>query len=122
MVCHEQNVCMEPFATNLRRRAERLGISNAEVARRAGLSDRRYGNYVSGRREPDLSTLVRIANVLGTSVDELIGMNLDEQVRTSEELFQERIVAAVQALRSDDLQRVAIMIEALACARNDAAA
>jgi transcriptional regulator with XRE-family HTH domain len=113
---------MEPFATNLRRRAERLGISNAEVARRAGLSDRRYGNYISGRREPDLSTLVRIANVLGTSVDELIGMNLDEQVRTSEELFQERIVAAVQALRSDDLQRVAIMIEALASARNDAAA
>jgi transcriptional regulator with XRE-family HTH domain len=113
---------MEPFATNLRRRAEQLGISNAEVARRAGLSDRRYGNYISGRREPDLSTLVRIANVLGTSVDELVGMNLSEQVRTTEELFQERIMAAIKALRSDDLQRVAIMIEALASARGNAAA
>jgi transcriptional regulator with XRE-family HTH domain len=122
VVCHEQNVGMEPFATNLRRRAEQLGISNAEVARRAGLSDRRYGNYISGRREPDLSTLVRIAKVLGTRVDELIGMNPGDQVRTSEELFQERIIAAVQALRSDDLQRVAIMIEALASARKDAAA
>jgi transcriptional regulator with XRE-family HTH domain len=122
VVCHEQNVGMEPFATNLRRRAEQLGISNAEVARRAGLSDRRYGNYISGRREPDLSTLVRIANVLGTSVDELIGTNPGDQVRTSGELFQERIIAAVQALRSDDLQRVAIMIEALASARKDAAA
>ncbi|WP_248449167.1 helix-turn-helix domain-containing protein [Sinorhizobium meliloti] len=113
---------MEPFATNLRRRAEQLGISNAEVARRAGLSDRRYGNYISGRREPDLSTLVRIANVLGASVDELVGMNLSEQVRTTEELFQERIMAAIKALRSDDLQRVAIMIEALASARGNAAA
>jgi transcriptional regulator with XRE-family HTH domain len=122
VVCHEQNVGMEPFATNLRRRAEQLGISNAEVARRAGLSDRRYGNYISGRREPDLSTLVRIANVLGASVDELVGMNLSEQVRTTEELFQERIMAAIKALRSDDLQRVAIMIEALASARGNAAA
>lgn len=105
---------MEPFATNLRLRAEQLGISNAEVARRAGLSDRRYGNYVSGRREPDLSTLVRIASVLAITVDELVGSTSNDGVRTSEEVFQERIASALQALRADDLQRLAVMIEALA--------
>jgi transcriptional regulator with XRE-family HTH domain len=108
---------MEPFATNLRRRAEKLGISNAEVARRANLSDRRYGNYVSGRREPDLATLIRIAGVLGASVDELVGSNLDERIETKDELFQERIHAAVRALGYSDLQRVAVMIEALVMAR-----
>lgn len=105
---------MERFATNLRRRAEQLGISNAEVARRAGLSDRRYGNYVSGRREPDLSTLVRIASVLAITVDELVGSTPSKDVRTTEEMFQERIASALQALRADDLQRLAVMIEALA--------
>ncbi|QRY70599.1 helix-turn-helix domain-containing protein (plasmid) [Ensifer sp. PDNC004] len=108
---------METFALNLKRRAEQLGISNAEVARRAGLSDRRYGNYVSGVREPDLSTLVRIADVLGSSVDELLGVNpTDNTIRTIEEQFQDRITVALKALKSEDLQRLVLMIEALASA------
>jgi transcriptional regulator with XRE-family HTH domain len=117
--CHEQNVGMEPFATNLRRRAEKLGISNAEVARRADLSDRRYGNYVSGRREPDLATLIRIARVLGVSVDELVASSLDERKGTAEELLQERINVALRALGYDDLQRLTVMVEALAMTRRD---
>lgn len=112
---------MESFAANLRRRAAQLGISNAEVARRAGLSDRRYGNYVSGRREPDLSTLVRIASVLAVSVDELVGLADASEVRTSEEIFQERIISALHALQSDDLQRLVVMIEALASESRNAA-
>lgn len=106
---------MELFATNLRRRAEELGISNAEVARRAGLSERRYGNYVSGRREPDLATLVKIASVLATTPNDLLtkaDFTIAEEGRT-----QERAVAALAALHADDLDRVVIMIEALAASR-----
>ncbi len=113
---------MEPFATNLRQRAEQLGISNAKVARRAGQSDRRYGNYVSGRREPDLSTLIRIARVLGVNGDELVGASLEGQVGTPEAVFQERINAALRVLGYDDLQRGAVMVEALAMAQSAAVA
>ncbi|WP_409566173.1 helix-turn-helix domain-containing protein [Rhizobium leguminosarum] len=109
-----KNVVMEPFSSNLKRRAEQLGISNAEVARRAGLSDRRYGNYITGRREPDLATLVRIASVLDVSIDELLGNNAEENVRTTDELFHERLAVALKALQSDDLRRLVVMIEALA--------
>jgi transcriptional regulator with XRE-family HTH domain len=63
---------MTPFAENLRRRAAALKLSNAEVARRAGLLERRYGNYITGEREPDLKGLVRIAAVLQTSIDDLL--------------------------------------------------
>ena len=106
---------MELFAANLRKRAEELGISNAEVARRAGLSERRYGNYVSGRREPDLATLVRIAFVLATTPNDLLG----SQVLKKEpaDLAQQRAMVALAALKSDDLERVAIMVEALATKR-----
>ncbi|MGM4913353.1 helix-turn-helix domain-containing protein [Rhizobium sp. 768_B6_N1_8] len=48
---------METFSSNLKRRAEQLGISNAEVARRVDLSERRYSNYISGTRKPDLARL-----------------------------------------------------------------
>lgn len=110
---------MDTFASNLKRRAEQLGISNAEVARRVGLSDRRYGNYINGRREPDLSTLIRIAAILGTTVDELLATSEENgKVRTVEEQFQDRIASALKALKSDDLQRLVVMIEALASTKN----
>ncbi|MBW9114573.1 helix-turn-helix transcriptional regulator [Rhizobium cauense] len=111
---------MDPFSTNLKRRAEQLGITNAEVARRAGLSDRRYGNYVNGVREPDLATLVRIATILETSVDELLGLRGEERVRSVEEVFQERISSALKALHEQDLAQLVVMIEALAKAKGKA--
>lgn len=90
-------------------------MSNAEVARRAGLSERRYGNYVSGRREPDLATLVRIASVLATTPNDLL---IDRIVSpTPEEFFRQRAVAAFAALRKDDVEIVTIMVEALAAER-----
>ncbi|MCO5158490.1 MAG: helix-turn-helix transcriptional regulator [Aquamicrobium sp.] len=108
---------MELFASNLRKRAEELGISHAEVARRAGLSETRYGNYVSGRREPDLATLVRIASVLATTPDILLIDQQDSVVQSPRQLALARIDAASMALRDDDLERVVVMIEALAAAR-----
>jgi transcriptional regulator with XRE-family HTH domain len=106
---------MELFAANLRKRAEELGISNAEVARRAGLRERRYGNYVSGRREPDLATLVRIASVLATTPNDLLTTHAS--ARTSDELARQRATAAFASLSPDDLERIVIMVEALAAAR-----
>ena len=72
-VYREQSVLMDIFANRLRERAAQLGISNAEAARRSGLDERRYAHYVTGRREPDLETLVRIARALGTSPSWLLG-------------------------------------------------
>lgn len=108
---------MELFAANLRKRAEELGISNAEVARRAGLSERRYGNYVSGRREPDLATLVRIAAVLVATPNDLLSDQADRIQQSQELRVRDRIAAATAALHHDDLERVAIMLEALAAVR-----
>jgi transcriptional regulator with XRE-family HTH domain len=104
---------MEPFASNLRKRAEALGISQAEAARRVGLSERRYGNYVSGRREPDLATLVRIAEVLGTTPNKLLGA---EQAGPAgpKATAKERIAAAMAVLPTPDLERLAVMVAALA--------
>lgn len=64
---------MDEFAKNLKLRAQTLEMSNAEVAERAQLDTRRYGHYVTGRSEPDLATLGRIAQVLKTTPNELLG-------------------------------------------------
>ncbi|HZI75445.1 MAG TPA: helix-turn-helix transcriptional regulator [Gemmatimonadales bacterium] len=63
---------MEIFAQRIRERARELGLSDAEVARRAGLSERRYGYYSTGEREPNLATLVRICEVLAATPNDLL--------------------------------------------------
>lgn len=63
---------MELFCQQLRLHARKLGLSSAEVARRAGISERRYAYYVTGDREPDLRTLLRISIVLGVTPNDLL--------------------------------------------------
>jgi transcriptional regulator with XRE-family HTH domain len=63
---------MDLFAKRLRERARQLELTDAEVARRAGLSERRYGHYVRGARQPDFQTLVRICAALDTTPNDLL--------------------------------------------------
>ncbi|MCJ8145112.1 helix-turn-helix transcriptional regulator [Ancylobacter sp. A5.8] len=109
---------MDIFASNLKKRAEELGISNAEVARRAGLSERRYGNYVSGRREPDLATLVAIARVLETSPDNLL--SYDSQTSPiGLSIPKQRIRSASNALSDEEAELIAVMVEAVSAKRRN---
>lgn len=104
---------MTPFAKNIRARAEALALSNAEVARRAGLPERRYGNYATGRREPDLATLVKIATVLGVSVDALLDNDEAGRKSTAADLLKERLAAAVVAMAKADLESLVASAEAV---------
>jgi transcriptional regulator with XRE-family HTH domain len=63
---------MEALSSRLRElRGER---SQAAFARELGITQQRYANYESGIREPDLTTLCRIAALTTGSVDELLGV------------------------------------------------
>ncbi|NYZ14813.1 helix-turn-helix transcriptional regulator [Azospirillum sp. RWY-5-1] len=108
---------MEGLGDRLRVRALALGLSDAEVARRSGLDSRRYGHYVRGLHEPDLGTLVRIAEVLGTTPDGLllsaprpmsVGRELPERVAR-----MARLLAMADVLDDDDLDLAAEQVEAL---------
>lgn len=48
------------------------GWSQAELARRIGVSTSAVGMYEQGRREPSLGLLVRLAQELGTTTDYLL--------------------------------------------------
>lgn len=49
-----------------------LKMSQAELARRCGVTQAAISKYEDGKREPSLAMLKKIAAVLGVSVDELI--------------------------------------------------
>ena len=48
------------------------GLSQAELAKRLGISPSAMGMYEQGRREPSVQTLVSLSRELGTSTDFLL--------------------------------------------------
>jgi transcriptional regulator with XRE-family HTH domain len=102
----EQNVRMQQFGNNLRRRAKELGLTDAEVARRVGISERRYGFYVTGDREPDLATLLRIADIVQADADRLL-RPWDQVEPSKTDRLRAQIQSSAAALPEDRLQLLA---------------
>jgi len=107
---------MDLFAANLRARAAALNLSNAEAARRAGLNERRYFHYVSGAREPDLATLVKIAKALGTTPDALLGVKREPEELgepTPRSRLIDRMVSAVNNLGDYEMEIAVLQVEVI---------
>lgn len=58
----------------LRRQREAMGMTVAQLASQIDVSRNTLTNYESGKTEPSASDLVRLADVLGCSVAELLGV------------------------------------------------
>lgn len=102
---------MKGLGERLRARARRLGWSDSEVARRVGLAQTRYANYVIDKHEPDLTTLLRICAVLETSVAEMLDDPSPAGGDTAE--LRSRIVSALERLDGGSLAAAAVVIEGL---------
>ena len=102
---------MEGLGDRLRARARDLGWSDAEVARRVGLKQTRYANYVTDRHEPDLATFMRICSVLGASASDLLGQNIvdaDDAAR-----LRRKVEAAMAALDPASLAVLVMVVDGL---------
>ncbi len=106
---------MQVLGEQLRRRARELDLRDAEVARRAGLGPRRYGNYVTGSREPDLQTLVRICKVLTTTPDQLLGFGDTKpgRKRSERDRLIDKLVAAAELLSDAQLRQAVRHLEVI---------
>ena len=70
------NSKMEVFAKNLKRERLFNGLTQQQFAEQLGIPLRRYQKYESvgkGSRTPDLELIVKIAETLKTTTDELLG-------------------------------------------------
>jgi transcriptional regulator with XRE-family HTH domain len=102
---------MTQLGTQLRVRARDLGLADAEVARRAGLTERRYGHYVSGTREPNLATLLRICQVLRATPNELLGVGAPVARPNQRDRMLARLAAAATGLRIEDLGLLTSLVD-----------
>ena len=108
---------MDTFSQRLRERAAQLGISNAEAAQKVGLDERRFAHYASGRREPDLTTLVMIAERLGCTPNWLLGVPDDRTTAFADPMLADRLLNAGAGMNASELRSFVIQAEAVAASR-----
>lgn len=105
---------MDVLAQNLRARGRELGLADAEIARRCGLSQARYQHYVVGRRTPDFQTFLRICDVLGTTPNALLGFEPSMEVLSERARLLNRAEVALRSLPDDRLQMAVRLVDSLA--------
>lgn len=86
---------------------KKMGKKQEEVAKELGLNVRTYQNYEIGRRQPDFSTLIQLADFFNVSLDELferenckfINLNLIEEK-------QKNVIEMIMKLNKENLNSV----------------
>lgn len=64
------------------------GLTQHQLANELGISQQAYARYESGDREPNIATLIELANYFDVSVDYLIGkepMKIEQQIDPPED-------------------------------------
>ena len=61
------------FHESLKRHRLNAGLTQVEVAKEIGISPRAYQHYETGTREPNITALIKFADLFDISLDELIG-------------------------------------------------
>jgi transcriptional regulator with XRE-family HTH domain len=64
------------FNECLKHQREISGYTQKQVAELLKIAPRSYQRYELGEREPNIETLVQIANLFNISLDDLVGRNL----------------------------------------------
>lgn len=63
----------------LRELMEKSGLTQQKVAYDLRISPQAVSHYITGRREPDFETLIRIANYFNVSTDYLLGRDVPDE-------------------------------------------
>ena len=96
---------MSDFAANLRKFRKRKNYSQAVLAKELNYGHTTIANYESGRNEPSIDDLIKMANALDISLDELVGKNPSKK----EECFLHEF----QKLSPKNQNRILDLIKAL---------
>jgi transcriptional regulator with XRE-family HTH domain len=98
------------FGERLRKIRERQELKQSDLARRSGLTPAAISQLESGQREPNFSTIIRLANALGTTPNDLLDMGAEISGDPSiQALFRE-----VSKLEREDFDAVKAFAQFLA--------
>lgn len=91
---------------------KRLGLTQAEVAERAGLSDRTYADIERGGVNMRIETFLRICQTLSVSPDDILLEEHPSAALQQEELLR-RLTLCTPAQRETALRLLAVYLDSL---------
>jgi len=77
----------------------RRGLTQVQLAKRSGISANHISHFEAGKRDPHFRNLIKLANGLQVTIDELMG-------RTVTSTLNADFVSRMSELTSDDLDLV----------------
>ncbi len=107
-------VAMDQFAGRLREHRESRKLTQARLAELLEVSPRVYNRWETAAAAPRLDTVVRIADILEVSIDELVGRKEPQEPQFRlhnpklHQLYQE-----IDRLSDEDQQALVILLDSL---------
>lgn len=89
----------------LRLLVSRKEMTQKDIASELGISQQRFNFYVNGSREPDISTLILLADYFGVTVDYLIGHEKEPTVKDDGLTEVERVFISMPPEQRQDVLR-----------------
>lgn len=95
---------------NLKELREAAGLSQAQASRALGVSRQVWYNYERGLRQPDYETLLKMAELLGVPVLEVLGLCAGEE---ADKLRRETAVQKILQMSDDQLSALLAYLESM---------
>lgn len=107
------------FPQRLKKFRKEKGLTQKELGERLGVKQNTFTNWENGKREPNLSTILKLAEILETTTDDLLGytiLSANQPVVSLSEID----VANIDKLSMTELGmlKVAIVMEVAKTSRN----
>lgn len=97
----------------LKEKRKKLGLTQDDIAKKLGVHNTTYGNWELGKTEPNLTDLVKLADILNATTDELLGRNLDLINLNYLEDDQSLIIKAVLRMNKEQLSYTKRFVESM---------
>lgn len=99
------------LSNNLKKLRKKHGYSMVELANTLGLSSHGvYANWEYGRNEPNINTIISIANLYKITVDQLLGYSGDKRDIIVGDIHEE-VIDLINDLTIDDVKLIKDVIE-----------
>ena len=101
------------FVMKLQELRIKMGLSQQEFAKKLGVSSTTLYRYENGINEPSIDTLIKMADIFGTSVDNLIGAKTPMLDLKQLDDYQKELIDEILKLSPNKANRVLGYIKSL---------
>jgi transcriptional regulator with XRE-family HTH domain len=92
------DIKLDVFRMRIREALKKRGMNQVRLAEKVGAKPQSISQYYNGKTFPELSTIVNIADVLGVSIEFLLGVDVQDKEERSKADYAREFLSCINAL------------------------